>query len=171
MLNKILFIERYRNGSWGSKDEGKFVTSDGNVYQFNLVSKSKKYNHPSTDEFMQNLTDISRKESPSQTIDKKVIQDAYSLVNKIDKTSKMIKIHTACDAGQRSLLIYYERMLIPLATSGDNTGFIDSNVVDKILEILEKNKFYTLGLFVKMTTKEIRENYSKETCPSPFGFF
>lgn len=160
MMNdkQILFIVRYRNCAWGSKDEGKFVTSEGNVYNFNLVDKSGKYDHPGTDRFMQILKDISQKEVPSQIIDKKTIQEAYSLVKKIDRKSKMVRMHAAFDSGLKSLLIYQDRNLIPLATSGDAVGSIDSNEVDQILKILGRVNFYKLDILGdNMSPKDIRE--------------
>ncbi|KAK8844286.1 hypothetical protein M9Y10_024497 [Tritrichomonas musculus] len=146
--NQILFINRFQNYAWVRTDKGTFVTADGNVYEFDLIGQDfRSRKQLSQDDVMQSLTEISKNSQPSKTLDKAKILQAYNLVDKIDKNSKMLVAQFANDAGQRTLSSISNGKFITLATSGDRNGSVDCEEVKQILETLHETEFYTWESF------------------------
>lgn len=130
----ILFIDRYQNRAWVRTDKGNFITSEGNVYDFDFGLISA-------------LENDMKNKKPSKVCDKSSILEAFNLISQINKDSKMVLASFACDAGQKTLLSYYNGAIVPLATSGCMCGAVDCKEVAQILDILEKNDFYTWESF------------------------
>lgn len=134
---KILFAHRYQSRCWFYNDRGSFITSDGCIYDFDFSSGPI---HQNLDDALLNVL---RTQKPSKQADKDEILKAYELVGKIDESAKMMLMPSADDAGEASLIAFYNGKKIRLTTIGDNLGFVDCPVVDEILDILEKINFYT----------------------------
>lgn len=141
--NQILFINRFQNYAWVRTDKGSFVTANGNVYEFDLIGQDfQSRKQLSQDDVIQSLTEVLKNSQPSKTLDKTKILQAYNLVDKIDKNSKMLLAQFANDAGQRSLSASNNGKFITLAISGDRNGTVDCEEVKQILEILHETGFY-----------------------------
>ena len=152
---KILFINRFQNYAWVRTDKGSFVTSDGNVYEFDLIGRDfQSRKQLNQNDVMQSLTDILKSSQPSKTLDKAKILQAYNLLDKIDTNSKMLVAQVANDAGRKTLLANYNDKFIALATSGDKIGTVDCDEVKQILEILQEIDFYVWESFGEQCSME-----------------
>ena len=146
----ILFIDRYQNRAWVRTDKGSFITSEGNVYDFDFGSGE-------VSDFISALKNDMKSKKPSKVCDKQSILEAFNLIGQINKDSKLMLASFACDAGQKTLLSYYNGAIVPLATSGCMCGSVDCKEVAQILDILEKNDFYKWESFgEKLSIEEIK---------------
>lgn len=146
----ILFINRYQNRAWVRTDKGSFITSEGNVYDFDFGSGD-------VSDLISALENDMKNKTPSKVCDKSSILEAFNLIGQINKDSEMILATFACDAGQKTLLSYYNGAIVPLATSGCICGSVDCKEVAQILDILEKNDFYKWESFGdKCSIEEIK---------------
>lgn len=132
---EVIFFRRYQNGAWGKRDEGSFVTSTGNIYDFNFkeiyVSDIEK-------EFI----NIMKNNKPTRTCDEYDILRANDMLQDFDENSELLIGGSAYDAGQDTLFGYYHNTLIPLATVGNVRGIIDHDEINYILNILEDINLY-----------------------------
>ncbi|KAK8888558.1 hypothetical protein M9Y10_033289 [Tritrichomonas musculus] len=148
LRQKILFVKRYLNVAWRKTDKGSFITSEGNVYDFNFEKVL------CTKDIIPELEKILISEKPSKTLDKELVLKAFNLMEHINRNSEMLLSPLADDAGQDTLFAYYNDKLIPLATAGDETGSVDCNEVNQILNILHEVDFYTWTLSDRMLSIE-----------------
>ena len=150
----ILFVCRKMSVCWGMVDEGFFIMSNGNVYNFNLVpemnesdddyssSSEEDYDFPNKEDFIKSLIDISKRTKPSKECNRDEILKAYKLVGQIDKNSQLVLTASAFDSGQKTLSAFYNGYFIPLTTNGDESGGLDCKELKQILDILENANFY-----------------------------
>lgn len=153
LRQKILFVKRYLNVAWRKTDKGSFITSEGNVYDFNFEKVL------GTKDIIPALEKILISEKPSKTLDKEQVLKAFKLMEHINRKSKMLLSPLSQDAGQDTLFAYYNDKLIPLATAGDETGSVNSKEVNQILNILHEVDFYSWKLSdIMLSYEQIKQS-------------
>lgn len=142
----IVVISRYSNWAWGYQDNGRFVTLDGRMYEFNFgyTDDPDEQKEPPED-FMKALEDIRDTAEPVGQADSGVIARCLDYASKIDPESEYAKEETACDAGQHSVYSVWEGEMTELYTYGDNTGGLCDPSADAILDLLDESGIMNSG--------------------------
>lgn len=171
MSNKeqqILFIIRHQSYGMVKVDQGTFITSEGKIYDFELVQGNyHRFIPPQKQEFLQTLRTIAEQKEPSKTCDKNEIQKAYELAQQIDTKSEILLIHTGvCDYGSRTLSALINGNLVTLLQDGDVGGGVDSKEINQIKEIMSKDDVYTFKFLREFDIEKIRNdpNVRKYPC-------
>ena len=153
---KILFIKRRLHHQKHAIDKGHFVSSEGNVYEFDLTpSVNRKEN-----DFLKILMNIMKNEDPIQKIDKSLIMQTYDLLDLVDENIEMNCAFIGCEITSEMLLAFYNDKLICLSISGNQIGFIDDNVIQEILDILNREDFYSWEILgQKYSIGDIKKKY------------
>ena len=149
-------------------DTGCFVTSEGKLYDFELVKEN--YHHyipPKKQEFLQKLREIAEKNEPTKTCDKNEIQKAYELAKQVDTKSEILLVPTGlCDFGSKTLHALINDNLVSLLQDGDIAGGVDYKEINQIKEIMEKNNVFKFEFLRGFDMGKIRndENIIKYPC-------
>lgn len=139
---QILFVKRtmfYREGPW---NEGLIITTEGNIYQFDISKKYISFTNPTTPELLEILNDVVKSQEPSNQCDKKSILEAYELVKQIDKNSEFLGIYDY-DNGYTTLNALIDDKIVELISDETVKGAVDCPQIYKISEIMEKNGIFT----------------------------
>ena len=145
VLQTILFVNRYINKAHQTTDKGLFVTSSGDLYEFNLIKNPCNcYVTPLNDDsFLNILKGIIKNSKPIYKCNKKEIVEAYMLAKQIKANCKMLFKPCASDSGIRSLYFFKDGKLLGLMNDGDIFGVIECNEIMQIYRILKKNHVYS----------------------------
>lgn len=159
---QILFINRHQSFGMVRVDHGSFVTSEGKIYEFELVKENyHRYIPPKKQEFLQMLNEIAEKNEPSKTCDKNEIQKAYELAQQVDTKSELFLIRTGvCDYGSKILFALINDNLIALLQDGDIGGGVDFKEIIQIKEIMKKDDFYTFEFLREFDMEKIKNDSS-----------
>lgn len=156
---KILFVKRIMHYSKGTWNGGNVITSEGNIYDFDFAKKYGGYKDVENDIFLIILNKIVQEKEPSRKCDKKDIQKAYQLAQKIGKNSEFVGLeHSIKDAGAVTLNVLIDEKLISLMSYDNLTGAVDCENIEQIYEIMHKNGIYQFNFFEKNNFKELRKN-------------
>lgn len=138
---KILFFIRYFHTPCLHDEMGSFVTSEGNLYQYDFKGLKKAI---SNKEFLGILNKMMSDPGikPRKKCNKEEIIKAHEMAGKIDQNLEMRTISTANDFGIEKLCAVYENHLIILAIVGDSSNRIECDEAQEIFEILKKNDVY-----------------------------
>ncbi|KAK8857668.1 hypothetical protein M9Y10_016075 [Tritrichomonas musculus] len=143
MDKKVLFICRLISFSWDKRNECRFITDDGSIYEFNFNNHDlpKKTTVNDILSFCQNIL----KDNtivPLATINKEEITKAYELVPRIKSFGYEMK-QISNDDGEISLSVVQNGSIKIIATTGQFFGCAEGEEVQQILKILEKNNFFS----------------------------
>lgn len=149
-------------------DQGTFVTSEGKIYEFELVKGNyRRFIPPKKQEFLQMLREIAEKDETFKTCDKNEIQKAYELAQQIDTKSEVLLVRTGvCDFGSKTLIALINGDLVTLLQDGDVGGGVDSKEIKEIKEIMSKNDVYSFKFLREFDMDKIRndQNVRKYPC-------
>lgn len=157
---QILFVKRRLALGMVAVDQGSFVTSDGNVYEFELVKENyHHYRPPKDQELLQQLSNIAKENSPSRKCDESEIQKAYELAKGVDKSSDLLLLRQpVCDYGFLSLYAVIDGDFVCLLRDGDLSGAVDYDQIDQIKDIMQTSDIFVFKFLRVFDMKKIRED-------------
>ncbi len=141
----IVLISRYSNCAWGYQDNGKFITLDGRVYNFDFGDNIGSYKKDPSTDFIGALEDIRDSEGPASNVDADVVAQCLSYAMQVDPEAEFTRESVACDAGQHSVYCVRNGEMIQLSTYGDNSGELCDDYADAILDLLDESGIMSTG--------------------------
>lgn len=147
---KILFVLRSMNHSTSEWNEGSIITSEGNIYDFDISEKYGDFSKIIEKEFPNILKTIIHDNNPSKQCKKEDILNAYQLVNQIDKKKcEFVGFYTErLTEGKDMFCVFIDEQIIPLIMDFNIHGAVDCPEIFQIYKILESNGIYT-SVFLK----------------------
>lgn len=159
---QILFICRHSSFGMVKVDQGCIVTSEGNVYDFELVQGNyHRYFPPKKNELLQKFQEIIQKAEPSKKCDKDEILKAYELAKQVDTKSEIFLTRTGvCDYGSMTLSAFINDNFITLLQDGDIAGAVDFDQINQIKDIAVKNGIFTFKFLRNLDMEKIKNDQS-----------
>ncbi len=128
--DEIILVVSHANYAWNPVYYGKFVTANGNVYDFNFSDLCTESSFDSDKERQK----IKENETPSQTLKPETVNRLFTSGCSIDAERRYDVENLAMDAGGDYIYSYVNgRGLVPIFEVGDNYGFYDEPGVGYIV--------------------------------------
>lgn len=133
--DEIILVVSHANYAWEPLYYGKFMTANGNVYDFNFSDLCMEASFDS-DKEMQKIKENS---TPSQTIKAETVNHLFTSGYEIEAEGRYDVENLAMDAGGDYIYSYVKgRGLIQIFEVGDNYGFYDESGVGFIVRFCYK---------------------------------